>query len=363
LDDSQLLKVAQVCARYSPYIGGIETHVMMISQWIKSQNVEIEVLSTDPSRKLDSTGVVNGIQVRRFASIAPGDAYYFSPGLHDFLSKHSNDYDIVHAHGYATFPALYAALTKNTNKLIFTPHYHKTGHTTLRRLLHIPYKILGNSIFKKSDAVICVSGYERDLVLDSFKGIEAKTTIIPNGLNLEEFHKLKRTKALHKKILYVGRLERYKRVDQIIRSLQCLDSEVSLQIVGSGPDRNRLLSLIAGLGFQKRVAVSNNLERSDLLKLYSDADVFVCLSKHEAYGIAVSEALAAGIPCVVANTSALSEFVDERNCFGVSNPENPQGVAHAILKAMEVETVEFDAVSWEQVANSMLGAYERVILA
>src|SRR5487761_482928 len=104
--ETDFLRVAQVCARYFPSIGGVETHVMMISEWMKSHDVDIEILTTDPSGKLPTVSFVNGIKVRRFPSFAPGEAYYFSPKLNNFLRKHSGEYDIVHGHSYHSFPAL-----------------------------------------------------------------------------------------------------------------------------------------------------------------------------------------------------------------------------------------------------------------
>jgi len=70
--------------------------------------------------------------------------------------KNSESFDIVHAHSYHAFPALYAAQAKSKNKFIFTPHFHGRGHSLLRSLLHIPYKIFGKTIFPKADKIICV---------------------------------------------------------------------------------------------------------------------------------------------------------------------------------------------------------------
>jgi glycosyltransferase involved in cell wall biosynthesis len=354
------LKVAQVCARYFPYIGGVETHVMMISQWMKSQSIDLEILTTDPSGKLPPISFVDGIKIHRFPSFAPAEAYYFSPGLHSFLRKHSNEYDVVHAHSYHSFPALYAALTKRS-KFVFTPHYHGTGHTPLRRLLHVPFKSLGKICFEKADWIICVSNFERNLVAKNFNKTEQKITIIPNGIVANEFVVSSRGRLPVRKILCVGRLERYKRIDCVINSIPYLSHDVQLQIVGSGPDKHRLPKLVNKLGLEDRVTFIEGLDRKELLQKFSDASVFVLLSEHEAYGMTVMEALAAGTPCVVANTSALSEFVDNKNCFGIDNPENPEEVANFISKALENEVRDFKAQSWEQIAENTLSVYERVM--
>ncbi len=123
------MRIAQVCPRYSPYIGGVETHVEEISKRLVRMGHEVTVISTDPSGKLPKEEVIDGVKVLRFPAFAPGDAYYMSPSLRSYVKK-AGEFDIVHAHGYHAFPAYFASFTK-APKFIFTPHYHGHGHTPL----------------------------------------------------------------------------------------------------------------------------------------------------------------------------------------------------------------------------------------
>jgi glycosyltransferase involved in cell wall biosynthesis len=221
--------------------------------------------------------------------------------------ENSDSFDVVHAHSYHAFPALYAAQAKNRNKLIFTPYYHGAGHTFFRSLLHIPYKFLGKNIFRKADKIICVSNYEKSLVVNHFRIGEEKVAVIPNSVNLEEFKCLEMRRKDYRSILYVGRLEKYKGVQYSIKALPKLDHDIILEIVGKGRYKESLVKLARKLGVEDRVKFYQNLPRQKLLQTYVDADLFVMLSKLEAYGICVAEALAAGTPCIVANNSALRE--------------------------------------------------------
>ncbi|WP_457550752.1 glycosyltransferase family 4 protein, partial [Archaeoglobus sp.] len=180
------MRIAQVCPRFYPDIGGVETHVYEISKRL-AKHFEVEVLTTDPTGRYSKVEEIEGFMVRRYKSIALSNSYYFSFDMYRFLKKHSSDYDIVHAHNYHAFPALFAALTKNKSRLVFTPHYHGRGHSFIRDLLHKPYKILGRRIFEKADAVICVSRFERNLILKNFNVDSSKLFVIPNGVNLDEF--------------------------------------------------------------------------------------------------------------------------------------------------------------------------------
>jgi 1,2-diacylglycerol 3-alpha-glucosyltransferase len=121
------MKIAQVCHRYHPYIGGVETHVREISERLSKKGFQVDILTTDPSRRLSAVELLNNISVRRFHSWAPANSYHFSLELRKYLKENSNKYDIVHVHSYHDIPAYYASIGKKTNKLFFTPHYHGAG--------------------------------------------------------------------------------------------------------------------------------------------------------------------------------------------------------------------------------------------
>lgn len=359
------MKITQICPRYYPHIGGVETLVKEISERLAKRGCEIEVLTTDPSGSLPKEEEINGVRVRHFKSWAPSEAYYFSRTLKRYLAENSESYDVVHAHSYHAFPALYAAQTKGKNKLIFTPHYHGMGHTFFRSLLHIPYEYVAKKIFEKADRVICVSNFEKDLVLKKFRVDDRKIGVVPNGINLKEFEGLiKKRRVDHKTILYVGRLEKYKGVDYLIKALPKIDKDIRLEIVGKGPHKQVLLKLVNRLlGVTDRVRFYQDLSRDELLQKYVDADIFVLLSKYEAFGICVAEALASETPCIVANTSALREWVDGKNCFGIEYPINVDELTHMISKVMRkrVTPSTLRLPTWDESVEKLTKLYEGIL--
>jgi glycosyltransferase involved in cell wall biosynthesis len=321
----------------------VETHVKEISERLVKAGHDVEVITTDPTGKLSTKETINGVKVIRLRSFAPGNAYYFAPQIYTYLKKH--DYDVIHAHSYHALPAFFASLGRHSGKFVFTPHYHRRGHTVFRDLLHKPYRILGRIIFSRADSIICVSEYEKRLVESDFE-VAAKTVKIPNGINLKEFEDLRqpgknsnRKAGREKILLYVGRLEEYKGVQYVIQSLPELQ-DFRLKIVGKGPYEAELRNMVKSLGVERRVEWLKELSRKELLKCYADADIFLMLSSHEAYGITVAEALAAGTPCIVAKGSALEEFVDGRNCIGIENPVSKQKVARALKEIKKKERKE-----------------------
>ncbi|SNQ62997.1 glycosyltransferase family 4 protein [Candidatus Methanoperedens nitratireducens] len=359
------MKIAQVCPRYYPDIGGVETHVQEISERLVKRGFKVEVVCTDPSGILCRHEIINGVTVTRFRSFAPGEAYYIAPQMYFYLKGQS--YDLVHAHSYHALPALFAALAKNGRRMVFTPHYHRSGHTLIRDVLHKPYRLIGSGIFGKADKVICVSGHERRKVIEDFNMPEGKVIVIPNGLDLEEF---KNTGYGGKDgsritLLYVGRLEEYKGVQHIINALPLL-RDSRLEIIGQGPYEPGLRKLAEKLLVTERINWYKQMTREELLRHYASADVFIMLSRHEAYGITVAEALASGTPCIVAAGSALDEFVDGKRCLGIEAPVTTDKLVGAIRQLREshikddMKIEKLPIHDWNDVTDKLIEVYRSI---
>lgn len=359
------MKIAQVCPRYYPDIGGVETHVQEISERLVKHGLDVEVICTDPTNKLPIHENIDGVAVTRFKSVAPGDAYYFAPQIYFYLKAHS--YDIIHAHSYHALPALFAALAKNERGLVFTPHYHREGHTLIRNMLHKPYRLIGRKIFEKADKVVCVSEYERRNVISDFNVPPGKIEKIPNGLDLAEFAGIKPQKKHNGEgtLLYVGRLEKYKDVQHLINVLPYL-KDFRLEIIGKGPYENALRRQAEELSVTERINWYKNMTREEMLRHYASADVFLMLSTHEAYGITVAEALMSGTPCIVALGSALDEFVDGERCIGIGTPVTNEKLIGGIKQMKEsnvkgnMDIKNLPIHDWKDVTDKLIELYRGV---
>lgn len=352
------MKIAHVCPRYYPDIGGVETHVREISERLVKTGLSVEVICTDPSGNLPRHETINSVIVTRFKSVAPGDAYFFAPQIFGYLRGQT--YDIIHAHSYHAFPALFAMLAKNGRSLIFTPHYHREGHTFIRNLLHKPYKLIGSKIFEKADKVICVSDFEKRNILSDFRITPEKIEKIPNGIDLAEILNSRHDKKPEglRTLLYVGRLEKYKGIQYIIAALAQL-RDFKLKIIGKGPFEKNLRELSRDLSVTERIDWFKDLTREEILKHYASSDVFLMLSRHEAYGITVAEALASGLPCIVAMGSALEEFVDGKTCVGLNYPINTERLVNAIKNISSMPAKRYNNImDWNDVTKLLIKIYE-----
>lgn len=348
------MKILQVCPKYYPAIGGIEEHVKNISERLAKEH-EVTVFTCDPSGKLPRQEKINDVLVRRFTSFSPGDAYHISFEMARELKK--CEFDIVHGHSYHALP-LYFARNARAKKFVVTPHYEGRASTRVRDFLIKLYKPFGGKIFKDGDKVIAVSDYEKQLLLKDFRIDEGKIIVIPNGINRSEFRNQNEVPKRPKDILCVSRLEKYKGIQYMIQTLPLLDDDFRLKIVGTGSYKEKLVALTEKLGLENRVEFCQGLPHGELPKMYAEAGIFVLLSKYECFSIVVAEALAARTPCIVANTSALSEWIDNKNCFGIDYPINSDKLAELITEAAGKEAGDVKLWDWDEVTQRIAALYQ-----
>jgi len=348
------MKILQVCPKYFPSIGGVEEHVRNISERMTRQH-EVTVFACDSSGRLAKEEEMNGVLVRRFKSFSPSDAYHVSFEM--IKELRSSEFDIVHGHSYHAFPLFFSRYAKK-KRFIVTPYYHGHGHTPVRDSLIRLYKPFGKKIFREADKVIALSNHEKDLLIKSFKIDGDKVVVIPSGINLAEFKDLEKVEGKHKTILYVGRLEEYKGLQYVIQAVPLLDAGMRLEIVGNGPYKEHLIRLTKGLGLEDRIDFYQGLPREELLHRYANADLLVLLSRYESFGITVAEALASKTPCIVANTSALREWIDNKNCFGIDYPVNIAQLAKSIDEVIGSEVEEVKLWDWDQVVKETVTIYK-----
>ncbi len=349
------MRILQVSVGYSPSHGGVATNVKNISERLAKRH-QVTVFAQNYKGLLPEEETLNGVIVRRFKSYHPGYAYYFSPDMIKELRK--SDYDIVHGHCYHALP-LYFSRYARRKKFVVTSHYHGHGHTAFRNILIKLYRPFGKRIFTDADTIIAVSNYEKELLIKDFGLDEGKIRLIPNGINLGEFCSNK-LPGKTKTIIYNGRLEKYKGAQYIIQALPLLDNDLCLEIIGRGTYEMELVQLVNSLGLSHRVSFIKFLSRSELLKRYSRAQAFVLLSQQEAFSVVIAEALASKTPCVVANTSALKEWIDDKNCFGIDYPIDVAQLAEVINKARGRRVTDVRLWDWDEVVQELEHIYDMV---
>jgi glycosyltransferase involved in cell wall biosynthesis len=356
-----LARIAYIAPRYIPYTGGVQTHVAQLARRAAAHGYQVEVLTQESDRRLPAVEVIDGATVRRFPVWSPGQTYTMAPGLWAYLVRYHTRYDVVHAHSYHAVPALGAALA-GCRPLVFTPHYHGTGHSRPRRWLHVPYRAVGAAIFSRSSRVICVSDAEAALVRRHFPPVAGRVTVIPNGVDVIALREAVPYPEERTVILSVGRLEAYKNVHLPIQALTHLDATFVLRVIGDGPARPALDDLVTRLGLRERVQFLGRVDESRLHRWFRTAAVHVGMSSHEAFGIALREALAAGCGVVAADIPACREIARGTGSPAVALvPLDARPVVLArVIRGTQVTGMP-QLLSWDEVAAQTHSVYRAVV--
>ena len=364
------MTVAMVTPRYAPAIGGVERHVEAIAHGLLKRNIGVEVITTDPTRQLPPVEERDGILVRRFPTVANDGVYFVSPELGFWLGKHIERFDVLHAHNYHAAVTIHAALANRRHgvPLILTPHYHGTGSTFFRNLLHLPYRAFGNWVLKQAQQIICVSSAEEKLLHQHFG--QLPTSVIPNGIEVEA---LSQAEAYPKAegrviVLAVGRMEAYKQIYKLITALPHLPPEYEAVIIGTGVMFEALQRLADDLGVSGRLRLLGQVSQQELLSWYRTADVLVSMSLHESFGLTILEAAAAGATIVASDIPAHLEtacYLADDQIALVPSDSEANALAQAIQQAGRRGHVSGSVCSslptWNSVSEAVLACYQTIL--
>lgn len=196
---------------------------------------------------------------------------------------------------------------------------------------------LGRPVTKR---LICCSNHVRKATIRDFKINPTETSTIYNACDLERIKNTK--KALSRKLQskyqlgVVGRLDEnrdYQTLVQAIAYLKNQDFPVNLWMIGDGEARRSLEHLIATLELANHVEILGI--RRDIPDLLTQLDLFVWPALAlEGFGIALAEAMAAGVPIVATDVASCREVLDGGRCGLLVQPSNPKALAEGIVSAL-----------------------------
>lgn len=135
-------------------------------------------------------------------------------------------------------------------------------------------------------------------------------------------------------VLFVGRLDEEKRVDELLRAVPLLPAPVRVEIVGDGSCRAALEALADRLGITDRVRFRGFVSDADLFDAYARCWVFCMPGVAELQSIATMEAMAAGKPVVAADAVALPHLVRPGRNGWLFPPGDVPGLAGALTSVI-----------------------------
>jgi glycosyltransferase involved in cell wall biosynthesis len=148
------------------------------------------------------------------------------------------------------------------------------------------------------------------------------------------------------RVVFVGRVTAEKQIDVLLRAMTLLDPalDARLTIVGGGDLLKQLQLMTVELGLAERVTFAGYLSDADLRRILTDATVFAMPSVAELQSIASLEAMASGLPIVVADAMALPHLVDEGVNGYLFRPGDSRDLADKLTRVLTASDDDYLAM-------------------
>jgi glycosyltransferase involved in cell wall biosynthesis len=270
----------------------------------------------------------------------------YSPDLGKALLAEIGDFQAVHIHSLYLYPQRAAGLAARRRKVPYVVSPHGALDPWLRRRGRVQKGaaelVWQRRMLRRAAALHFTSEEESRLARDVAPGVPR--FIVPLGVDWHEFQQLPAPAAFSRDgpvVLFLGRLAAKKGLDVLIRSFAIARRRFrDAVLVIAGPDdeglRPELEKQAEREGIGGSLVFPGMLRGRDKLAALAAADVWALSSHTENFGIAVVEALAAGVPTLVSPAVNLSGEI-ERAGAGVVAETRPEAFGGALTYLLEDE--------------------------
>jgi glycogen synthase len=327
------VRVLIVSWEYPPIVeGGLGRHVRKLAEGLVREDVEVHVL-TRGAREHPLEEVRAGVIVHRVAEPPfPKDDLERFVAWVDDMNAHMRKagarlcerfaFDLVHGHDWLVAKACAALARAAGVPYLTTIHATEFGRHQGWVGKHPQSYIhrIETRMAKRADGVITCSHYMRGHVADVFGIDEARVDVIPNGIDPDDLTAVDDLEALRARfaapderlVLLIGRLVYEKGFQVALDALPAVIErlgDVRFLVAGSGTHEAELERQAERLGLMEHGTFLGWIGDDVLHSLYRIADLCVVPSLYEPFGIVALEAMASGVPCIVADTGGLREVV------------------------------------------------------
>jgi len=280
---------------------------------------------------------IGNIKVFRYALVKNEAKQIFKPFLYLAwffkswqIGKKFENIDIIHVHKSSLYGIVGLLLSKTLKVPVVITEHTNSAKLFKNKIIGLLTKI----VYKNADAVLAVSNDVKQKVLDAsnkykrlYVTYNPVDTIIFNVSDSVDLRKAKN-------IISIGRLIPNKGIFCAVKAFNKIVEKYpkwKYTIIGDGPDYHKINAFIQDCEFlSDKVILKGQLTKKNISYELKNASFFILPSENETFGIAIAEAMASGLPVIVGDETASTEFVNNKCGILVSAKD-----IEAITKSMK----------------------------
>jgi phosphatidylinositol alpha-mannosyltransferase len=375
------MKIGLVCPYNIAYGGGVQECVRAMHTELKRRGHQVKIITPQPrdTSKCDKRGVIfmgNAADFHSPLATTTQVSASIDPATIDAMLEREQ-FDILHFHEPWVPLLSYQILARSNSVNVATFHAKLPGTMMSRTISKVvtPYT---KSSLKYLHELVAVS----DSAAEYVSSMTPKAiAIIPNGINLKRYHQARvasgaktvNSASARKNILYIGRLEKRKGVRYLLRAYAQLQEEmdVSLTLIGNGPQRKRLELRAQELGL-RNVTFTGYISDRRKREMLRKTDLFCSPAPFgESFGVVLLEAMACGIPIVAGNNPGYRGVLQGLGSLSLVTPHDRAEFAGRLRLMLEEAQLRrmwrawakktVPRYSYEKVVDDYEVVYERAI--
>ena len=323
------VRILQICSARA--IGGGERHVMALANQLTRRGHNVFVALTPGSSlrpELRDVPAGNIVEVNIRNALSLGSAVRLA------RFARTQGIEIIHAHLGRDYPLAAVAAGRTGAQLILTRH------------VLFPLRRVHRLTLRRTARVIAVSRAVAEALRRQQIFPAQKICIIHNGVDVDRFTRPHHPSGRHGprwRIGAVGELAPVKGYDDLINAArQVIERKPDVEFIIAGEDKSRggehrrhLVELISSLGLNEQIKLSGWAD--DPAELLATFDLFVSTSRSESFGMAIAEAMAAGLPVIATASEGAAEIIEADRTGKLVPIGNREAIAEAVVELLNDE--------------------------
>lgn len=317
-------------------IGGLGVVATHLSRALsRREGLHVTVICKGQERRVTavhgpSLSVIRFPRNSRFHSVA---SQFFRPvPVLDWLKRHGIAFpDLIHVHSLQCLELAEYMKTHERTPIVYT--CHSTVKLEPSQVGRAKTALRQEKLIRLADAVTAPSEWQKSVILGHYPHA-GDVRVIRNGV-VERRANRRQSKNRYR-LLFVGRMNRIKGVDELLRAVALLRKthpRVGLDLVGSGSKSYtlRLKRLSRQMRLTGKVRWLGKRNPAAVWQLYPRYGAVVVPSRHESFGLVALEAMASGVPLVATRNGGLQTFVNDGNAEIIAGV-TPRDIASAVRR-------------------------------